>query len=300
MPQLFNYGSCCIDHVYKVPHFVAPGETLSASNYEIFPGGKGLNQSIAAAKAGARVSQIGAIGEDGQHLKTLLAAQSVETSHLAIEPTSPSGHAIIQINEAGENAIVIFGGTNLGEHQTLLEQGLEHGSSEDWLLIQNETSCNLQAIELAKSQGMQIAFNMAPMNERALSLPLSEIDLFIVNETEGAALTSERDAERILDAIASTYPNAQVALTLGDQGAWYQSRSARSFSPAAKATVLDTTGAGDTFTGFFLAGLLAMDAPVDALHRACLAAAISVERAGAATSIPSLQEVLERAAADAE
>ncbi len=300
MPQLFNYGSCCIDHVYKVPHFVAPGETLSASNYEIFPGGKGLNQSIAAAKAGARVSQIGAIGEDGQHLKTLLAAQSVETSHLAIEPTSPSGHAIIQINEAGENAIVIFGGTNLGEHQTLLEQGLEHGSSEDWLLIQNETSCNLQAIELAKSHDMQIAFNMAPMNERALSLPLSEIDLFIVNETEGAALTSERDAERILDAIASTYPNAQVALTLGDQGAWYQSRSARSFSPAAKATVLDTTGAGDTFTGFFLAGLLAMDAPVDALHRACLAAAISVERAGAATSIPSLQEVLQRAAADTE
>ena len=298
MPKLFNYGSCCIDHVYQVPHFVAPGETLSASTYEIFPGGKGLNQSIAAAKAGARVSHIGAIGEDGQHLKTLLAAQSVETSHVAMEP-SASGHAIIQINEAGENAIVIFGGTNLGKHQTLLEQGLEQGSSEDWLLIQNETSCNQQAIELAKSQGMQVAFNMAPMNERALSLPLSEIDLFIVNKTEGASLTGEKDAERILDAIASTYPNAQVALTLGDQGAWYQSRSARSFAPAAKATVLDTTGAGDTFTGFFLAGLLAMDAPVDALHRACLAAAISVERAGAATSIPSLQEVLDRAATGA-
>ena len=299
MPQLFNYGSCCIDHVYRVPHFVAPGETLSASTYEIFPGGKGLNQSIAAAKAGARVSHIGAIGEDGQHLKTLLASQSIETSHLVMEP-SASGHAIIQINDAGENAIVIFGGTNLGEHQTLLEQGLEQSSSEDWLLIQNETSCNQQAIELAKSHGMQVAFNMAPMNARALSLPLSEIDLFIVNETEGSVLTGESDAERILDAIASTYPNAQVTLTLGDQGAWYQSRSARSFAPAARATVLDTTGAGDTFTGFFLAGLLETDAPVDALHRACLAAAISVERAGAATSIPSLQEVLQRAAAGAE
>ena len=298
MPQLFNYGSCCIDHVYQVSHFVTPGETLSASGYAIFPGGKGLNQSIAAAKAGARVSHIGAIGEDGQHLKTLLEAESVETSHLAIE-SDASGHAIIQINDAGENAIVIFGGTNLGEHQTLLEQGLINGSSEDWLLIQNETSCNLQAIELAKSRGMQVAFNMAPMNERALSLPLSAIDLFIVNETEGAALTGERDAERILDSVASNYPSAQVALTLGDQGAWYQARSARIFAPAAKATVLDTTGAGDTFTGFFLAGLLAMDTPHDALHRACLAAAISVERAGAATSIPSIQEVLDRAATDA-
>ena len=295
MPQLFNYGSCSIDHVYQVPHFVAPGETLSASSYEIFPGGKGLNQSIAAAKAGARVSHIGAIGEDGQHLKALLEAESVETNHLAIE-SKASGHAIIQINGAGENAIVIFGGTNLGEHQTLLEQGLENGSREDWLLIQNETSCNLEAIEIAKSRGMQIAFNMAPMNERALALPLSEIDLFIVNETEGSALTGEADAERILDSVASKYPDAQVALTLGDHGAWYQSSSARSFALAAKATVLDTTGAGDTFTGFFLAGLLAMDAPVDALHRACLAAAISVERPGAATSIPGLQEVLDRTA----
>ena len=249
-PSYLTTDLAALTTCIRSPIFVAPGETLSASAYEIFPGGKGLNQSIAAAKAGARVSHIGAIGEDGQHLKTLLAAQSVETSHLAMEP-SASGHAIIQINDAGENAIVIFGGTNLGEHQTLLEQGLEQGSSEDWLLIQNETSCNQQAIEFAKSHGMQVAFNMAPMNERrALSLPLSEIDLFIVNETEGAALTGERDAERILDAIASTYPNAQVALTLGDQGAWYQSRSARSFAPAAKATVLDTTGAGDTFTGF--------------------------------------------------
>ncbi len=290
MPRLFNYGSCCIDHVYQVPHFVAPGETLSALSYEIYPGGKGLNQSIAAAKAGARVSHIGALGEDGKYLKELLDRHDVDTEHVSIK-SSASGHAIIQINPEGENAIFIHGGTNLDDHTSLLEEGLARAEPGDWLLIQNETSGNLKAIEMAKLRSMRVAFNMAPMNQRALDLPLEDIDLFIVNETEGAALTGEQVPERILDQVAKTFPNAQIVLTLGEQGAWYQDAKARQHAPARKVQVVDTTGAGDTFTGFFLAGLINGLEPLASLHQGCAAAGISVERPGAATSIPSLDEV---------
>jgi len=290
MPRLFNYGSCCIDHVYQVPHFVAPGETLSALSYEIYPGGKGLNQSIAAAKAGAHVTHIGALGEDGKHLKQLLDRHGVDTEHVSIA-SSPSGHAIIQINPEGENAIFIHGGTNLDDHISLLEEGLATAEPEDWLLIQNETSGNLKAIEIAKLRSMRVAFNMAPMNQRALDLPLKDIDLFIVNETEGAALTGEQTPERILDQVAKTFPDAQIVLTLGEQGAWYQNAKTRQHAPARQVQVVDTTGAGDTFTGFFLAGLINGLEPLASLHQGCAAAGISVERPGAATSIPSLDEV---------
>ena len=290
MPRLFNYGSCCIDHVYQVPHFVAPGETLSALSYEIYPGGKGLNQSIAAAKAGAHVTHIGALGEDGKHLKQLLDRHGVDTEHVSIA-SSPSGHAIIQINPEGENAIFIHGGTNLDDHISLLEEGLATAEPGDWLLIQNETSGNLKAIEIAKLRSMRVAFNMAPMNQRALDLPLKDIDLFIVNETEGAALTGKQVPEQILDQVAKTFPDAQIVLTLGEQGAWYQDARARQHAPAREVQVVDTTGAGDTFTGFFLAGLINGLEPLASLHQGCAAAGISVERPGAATSIPSLDEV---------
>ena len=290
MPRLFNYGSCCIDHVYQVPHFVAPGETLSALSYEIYPGGKGLNQSIAAAKAGAHVTHIGALGEDGKHLKQLLDRHGVDTEHVSIA-SSPSGHAIIQISPEGENAIFIHGGTNLDDHISLLEEGLATAEPEDWLLIQNETSGNLKAIEIAKLRSMRVAFNMAPMNQRALDLPLKDIDLFIVNESEGAALTGEQAPERILEQVAKTFPDAQIVLTLGEQGAWYQNAKTRQHAPARQVQVVDTTGAGDTFTGFFLAGLINGLEPLASLHQGCAAAGISVERPGAATSIPSLDEV---------
>jgi ribokinase len=290
MPRIFNYGSCCIDHVYQVPHFVAPGETLSALSYEIYPGGKGLNQSIAAAKAGAHVTHIGALGEDGKHLKQLLDRHGVDTEHVSIA-SSPSGHAIIQINPEGENAIFIHGGTNLDDHISLLEEGLATAEPEDWLLIQNETSGNLKAIEIAKLRSMRVAFNMAPMNQRALDLPLKDIDLFIVNESEGAALTGEQAPERILEQVAKTFPDAQIVLTLGEQGAWYQNAKTRQHAPARQVQVVDTTGAGDTFTGFFLAGLITGLEPLASLHQGCAAAGISVERPGAATSIPSLDEV---------
>ena len=164
-----------------------------------------------------------------------------------MEP-SASGHAIIQINDAGENAIVIFGGTNLGEHQTLLEQGLEQGSSEDWLLIQNETSCNQQAIELAKSHGMQVAFNMAPMNERH-SLYRYQKSTYLSSTKPRARLTGESDANESLMP-SRRLPQCSSGPHPWRSGRLYQSRSARSFAPAARATVLDTTGAGDTFTGF--------------------------------------------------
>ena len=293
MPRLFNYGSCCIDHVYQVPHFVAPGETLSALRYDIYPGGKGLNQSIAAAKAGASVSHIGALGEDGKHLKRLLESHGVNTEHVHVAP-SASGHAIIQVSPEGENAIVIYGGTNLEDHSSLLEEGLANAEAGDWLLIQNETSCNLTAIATAKRRAMRIAFNMAPMNERALNLPLADVDLFIVNETEGAALTGEHEPASILDRIAQKFPHAGAVLTLGEHGAWYLDSQIRTHAPAHEARVVDTTGAGDTFTGFFLAGLLKGLDPTTSLHQACAAAGISVERAGAATSIPSIEEVENR------
>ncbi|MDC3342654.1 ribokinase [Pseudomonadales bacterium] len=290
MSQIINYGSCCIDHVFQIPHFVRAGETLSSTDYAIFPGGKGLNQSIAVAEAGCAVTHVGAVGEDGRWLAELMTARGVNITHLSITNT-PTGQAILQIDPSGENAIIILGGANLAAHEHLIDAALNDATGDEILLIQNETSGNEAAIRQAKAKGLQVAFNMAPMNANARALPLALIDYFIINETEGEALTGKTEPSEICDAVLEQYPHSAVVLTLGPAGVLFRTAERNLSQPAYPVETVDTTGAGDTFTGYFLATLMKTKQVELALQTAAAAAALSVTQPGAATSIPTLHDV---------
>ena len=290
MSQIINYGSCCIDHVFQIPHFVRAGETLSSTGYAIFPGGKGLNQSIAVAEAGCAVTHVGAVGEDGRWLAELMTERGVNITHLGITNT-PTGQAILQIDPSGENAIIILGGANLAAHEHLIDAALNDATGDEILLIQNETSGNEAAIRQAKAKGLQVAFNMAPMNANARALPLALIDYFIINETEGEALTGKTKPSEICDAVLDQYPHSAVVLTLGPAGVLFRTAERNLSQPAYPVETVDTTGAGDTFTGYFLATLMKTQQVELALQTAAAAAALSVTQPGAATSIPTLHDV---------
>lgn len=289
MPRVLNIGSMNIDHVYAVDHFVRPGETLSGAGYQRFPGGKGLNQSIALAHAGADVHHAGRVGEEGVWLKERLTAEGVDASRVRVV-VEPTGHAIIQVNREGENAIVLFGGANQGFTPHDFEKALSSFGANDFLLIQNEVNGLPDLLRTTRARGMKVAFNAAPMTKDTPSAPLDLVDIFIVNETEAEGLTGEADPARAGAAMRATYPGAATVLTLGAEGAVYLDGNREARQPAERVEAVDTTAAGDTFIGFFLAELIRSGDPQQALALGCRAAAVCVTRPGAAASIPRLDE----------
>ena len=285
-----NFGSYCIDHVYTVPYFVRPGETLPSINYEIHPGGKGLNQSLALAYAGAKVRHAGKVGNDGVWMRTLLNEAGVDTS-LTMIVESPSGHANIQVTPEGENAIIIYGGANQQITVADIEVALAEVSEGDYLLIQNEISCLPELLEIAAMKKQRVVFNAAPITDDVKNYPLNLVETFVVNEVEGEALTGEAVPMSILDSMIDLYPSSRVILTLGEKGAVFQDRHQRVRQPARPVTAVDTTGAGDTFTGYFIANFTNGRSIKDCLQVACRAAGICVTRQGAASSIPKKEEL---------
>jgi ribokinase len=219
-----------------------------------------------------------------------MTARGVNITHLGITDT-PTGQAILQIDPSGENAIIILGGANLAAHEHLIDAALNDATGDEILLIQNETSGNEAAIRQAKAKGLQVAFNMAPMNANARALPLALIDYFIINETEGEALTGKTEPSEICDAVLDQYPHSAVVLTLGPAGVLFRTAERNLSQPAYPVETVDTTGAGDTFTGYFLATLMKTQQVELALQTAAAAAALSVTQPGAATSIPTLHDV---------
>lgn len=290
MTRILNLGSCCIDHVYQVPHFVAPGETLPSSNYAVHPGGKGLNQSIALAAAGASVSQAGKVGKDGQWLVDLLIDRGVDTALMA-SAAGASGHAIIQVSPQGENAIVLHGGTNREITQQDADTAISSCQPGEIMLLQNEISELHYIIERGAAAGLRIVFNAAPMTDSVLSLPLEHIELLIINEIEGKALSEKSEPQEIIDTLLDRYSDMKIVLTLGGDGAWYADASKIVRQSATIVEAIDTTGAGDTFTGFFLAAYSRGDEIQSCLEQAVKAAGICVTRPGAASSIPLLSEL---------
>jgi ribokinase len=287
---VLNFGSLNVDHVYGVEQFVRPGETISCREYRRFAGGKGLNQSIALAHAGAAVCHAGKVGAADTWLKTLLASHKVDTSF--VETTDgPSGHAIIQVNAAGENSILIYGGANRLIAESDVNRIMAGFGPDDYLLVQNEVSAVPEMLRAAEARGMKIAFNPAPMNPEVPSYPLELVDLLVVNETEGEALSGESAPEAVCVALRRRYPRAATVLTLGEQGAIYSGSRGQFRQPAERVRAVDTTAAGDTFLGFFLAELVRTGEPAPALACACRAAAICVTRHGAADSIPWRKDV---------
>lgn len=288
--KILNFGSLNIDRVYRVDHLVRPGETLTSTGFNEFAGGKGLNQSIALARAGADVCHAGKIGRDGRFLKQLLSDNGVDVSLVQMSDI-PTGHAIIQVNRAGENSIILFGGANQEMSRAEIRAAFAGFNAGDWLLLQNEINGIADILSLAAEQGLKVMFNPAPMTPDVLNLPLDLIDWLVVNEVEGEAITGQRAPEDIIDAILAGYPRISLILTLGDKGAHFAKGVHRLFTPAEPVTPVDTTGAGDTFVGFFLAELTNGLDIENCLRLAARAAAVCVTRKGAAASIPTRAEL---------
>jgi len=287
MPRLLNLGSLNIDHTYQVPHVARPGETLSSTAYARGPGGKGLNQSIAAARAGAAVSHAGRIGEDGLWLRDLLGREGIEISRLAVAPDCPTGHAIIQVTPGGENAIVLQAGANHALRPDELPAIFDGTGPGDWFLTQNETACVPEALRLAAERGLRVAFNPAPAHPSlAHTCPLERLDLLIVNETEAEILGGSSDPDLALRHLRERCPKTTIVLTLGARGARLVAPGGEHSATAPRVEAVDTTAAGDTFIGYLLAEWMAGASPASALRTAVRAAALSVTRPGAAASIP--------------
>jgi ribokinase len=282
---IVNFGSINLDFVYRVERLVAPGETIQTLSQQRFAGGKGFNQSIALARAGAGVRHVGRVGEDGRWLVEMLAEEGVETGDIEYA-TTPTGHAIIQVDERGENSILVHGGANRELTRDAIVRVCGTLGAEDWVLLQNETNAPASVIELAAQKGSKIVFNPSPVDGSVLELPLGGVDTFLINSVEGRALSGEIEPGRMLDAMQERYPNAATVLTLGDRGALYARNSIRLKVGAESVQAVDTTGAGDTFAGYWLAEMALGGDPERALHLACRAAADCVGRPGAAVSIP--------------
>ncbi len=293
MPMLHNLGSINLDHVYRVPHLVTPGETLASHAYAVGLGGKGANQSLALARAGGRVCHWGRLGRRDAWARDTLADAGVDVSHVSLVD-APSGHAIIQVDDAGENAIILYPGANHGFDGATLEALVDTAAPGDWLLLQNECNGLAALLALAAERRIRVAFNPAPMTDAVGELPLSACRLLFVNRTEAAGLAglpADSPSDALLDALATRLPDCELVLTLGAEGAWYQAGGERRHQPALKVSAVDTTGAGDTFIGYYLAALQRGASVANCLTQATAAAALAVQRPGAAAGIPTADEV---------
>lgn len=288
--KIYNLGSLNIDYVYSVDHFVTAGETLASNDMNIFAGGKGLNQSISLAKAGAEIIHGALLGDNSDFLAETLAKSGVDTSRIK-KVSGSSGHAIIQIDKNGQNCILLFAGTNGLIDRDYIEYFLSDANENDILLLQNEVNALDEIFEIAHAKKMQIAFNPSPLKENIKDLPLEYVNWWFCNEIEGEALFGSDDPETIAENFIKKYPNSNLILTLGSKGCIFRNKELNLKQPIYEAKVVDTTAAGDTFTGYFLAAVTNGKTIEYALDLSSKASSITVSRNGAAESIPYINEI---------
>jgi ribokinase len=277
---VWNLGSINLDHVYRVPHLPAPGETLAAEALASGLGGKGANQSIAAARAGARVAHIGRIGADGGPAGAALAEAGVDVTHVT-RSAQATGHAIILVDAAGENSIVIHPGANRDQQTAAIDAALSGAAPGDTLLLQNETDAQVAAAGIARAAGLRVVYSAAPFDADAARAVMPHVDLLALNTVEATALAAA------LGTAAGALPVAELLITRGSDGAWYRGPNGTVAVPGVPVTPVDTTGAGDTFLGWFAGRRDAGDDVETALREAAAAAALQVTRPGAAAAIPT-------------
>jgi ribokinase len=296
--KILVFGSLNIDLVFSVDHIVCPGETISSDSLEKSAGGKGANQAAALAKAGMEVYMAGKIGRDGTFLLELLQSYGVHTDYVKMYE-GVTGQAFIQLDRGGQNSIVLYNGGNGAIEAAEIGRVLADFSAGDIILLQNEIPHTGEIIRVAHSRGMKICLNPSPYDEKISTLPLNEVALFFVNEIEGAALAGMsadslvpgRGIPAILDILTARFPKSEIILTAGKDGAYYGHGKFRAKGEILDLPVKDTTGAGDTFTGYFIAAR-AKNIPIpEALQIACKAASFAVSRKGAMESIPLGPEI---------
>lgn len=288
--KILNLGSMNVDNVYQVDEFLLPGETKLSKGLNLFCGGKGLNQSIAAVRAGSEVWHAGLIGEDGGMLLEKLRENGVNTSLIRQVP-GKGGHTVIQVDRQGQNCILLYGGTNRQLTKEIIDGIFDAFGCEGAVLLQNEVNLLPYIIETAHRQGHLVFLNAAPMDGQVLECNLNLVDWLIVNEVEGKQLAGGCAEPEILDTLSAKYPHMNILLTLGGDGAMCRRGGETYSTGVCPVDVVDTTAAGDTFSGYFMYGVLnGMPLP-DCLRMATAASALCVGRAGAADSVPWLEEV---------
>jgi ribokinase len=283
---IWNLGSINADMVYTVPHLPGPGETLAATSLDRFLGGKGANMSVAAARAAAHVCHIGAVGPDGRWAVDRLTEYGVDTRHIVLSQTS-TGHAIIAVDAQGENQIILYPGANRTISESAVGQVLASAQAGDLLVMQNETNAQVHAARIGQQLGLKVCYAAAPFDTAAVQAVLPYLDFLILNAVEAEQLRAATGMA------PDQLPVADVIVTLGAKGArHYDTKGGQAHDyPAIPVTPVDTTGAGDTFTGYVLAGLDRGMPMAQAIGLAMRAAAIMVTRHGTADVIPDLKDV---------
>ena len=294
--KVLNFGSLNIDYVYDVDNFVKKGETISSKTLNVFCGGKGLNQSVALARAGAEAYHAGMIGEDGKFLLDLLKEAGVNIDNVVIRDDIRTGNAIIQRDKSGDNCIILFSGANRSITKDYVDKVLSGFEKGDYIVLQNEISELPYIVENAHKIGMKIVLNPSPMDEKIKELNLDYVDYFLLNETEALKLSGmdEFDSKKCMKKLISRFENAGILITLGDKGSIYSDGKINVEQSVVKTEVVDTTAAGDTFTGYFVSGILAGKEMKTVIKEATVASSITVSRIGAAPSIPDMKEVKEK------
>lgn len=288
--KILNFGSLNLDYVYQVEYFVQPGETLSALSQQVNCGGKGLNQSIALAKAGAKVYHGGCIGAGGERLSQELVKNGVDISCLStVEDVQ--GNAVIQVDRKGENCILLSGGSNHAITPEMVESVLAQFRPGDYLVLQNEVSCLPEMVTWARDRGMKVVLNPSPFESSLLKLDFEAISWLVMNEVEAEQISGQRNPDAAWQLLHGKYPELSMVVTLGKEGSVCYTPERRVEQKAYLSTAVDTTAAGDTFTGYFLTALTEGMELETCMNMAAMAASISVSRPGAAGSIPIRQEV---------
>lgn len=283
---VWNLGSINIDNVYRVQHLPAAGETLAAYEYQQGLGGKGANMSVAAARAGAHVRHIGAIGPEGRWARDRMLEYGVDTRHVA-ELTVATGHANVTIDDDGENQIILYPGANRAIEPRLASDIIATAQPGDVVLLQNETSAQIDVAQAGKAANARVIYAAAPFEARAVQAVLLYVDVLVLNAVEAAQL------EAAMGKTVSELAISDVIVTLGAEGCRHIdiANGTETTRPAIKVDVVDTTGAGDTFTGYVAAALDRGMPMSQALDLATKAAALMVTRLGAADVIPDLKDI---------
>jgi ribokinase len=298
MSEIVVVGSLNLDLTIRLPRFPLPGETIAGREFRSEPGGKGANQAAAAARLGAATALVGRVGDDpfGQRLRAGLGEDGVDVSHVHADPREGTGVALVQVAETGENTIVIAEGANglLAPGDVDAAAALFEGSK--CVLLQHEVpeATLLRAAERAKAAGARVLLNAAPARPTPRAL-LKLVDVLVVNEREaealsGVAVPHAAAADEAARALARKGAHA-VAVTLGARGAFFREGRTRFLTPAPVVNVVDTTAAGDAFTGGLAVALARGLPPKEALRFAVQAGTLAVTRAGARASLPTLAEV---------
>ena len=288
--RILVFGSLNLDHVYRVPCVVKVGETVPVTDYTVKLGGKGMNQATALSRAGLQLDFAGSVGEDGGRLREFLRGVGVDVTRLTTVPR-PSGQAHIQVGPGGANAILLYAGANRTLTPERVEGTLADYGEGDLLVLQNEVNLLSEIIDRAYEKGMRIVLNSSPVTEELFSIDPAKLFLVFVNETEAAAFCRGEAAETVKARYRALYPDLNVVVTLGADGSLYFGPKGECRQAAYPAEAVDTTCAGDTFTGYFTEAFLRTGDPAYALARASAASAVAVSRVGAAETIPAAEEI---------